>query len=284
MNAFRARAAVLLPALALLAAFCLAEENAGRTEALPREVADVGITEHLDRRLPLEVRFTNETGAAVPLNSCFQNGRPVLLALVYFRCPGLCNLVLNGMAQAMQDVKLSAGREYAAIVVSFDPLETPQLAAANRERFLELYSRAGAGTGVHFLTGRKEDIRALAEAVGFRYVWDQKEERYNHAAAIYVCTPDGRLSRYLYGVQYDPQTLRLSLLEAAEGKIGTVGEQVLLFCYAYDPTRHRYSLSALRLMQLAGALTVLTLGGVMGVLWAREFRRRKKAAGTESAT
>lgn len=266
-----------LPLVLALSVFAAEQKEGGRTEAAPEEWQGVGITEHLNAPLPLDTPFLDETSRSVTLGQYFRKDRPVLLALIYFRCPMLCNLILNGMVDAMKQQRWTAGKEYECVVVSFDPLETPQLAFANKERFLQAYERPESAPGVHFLTGKRDDIKRLADALGFAYKWSEREKQYMHQAAIYTCTPDGRISHYLYGVQFDSQTLRFSLVDAAEGKSGTLGDRVAMFCFSYDPTTHKYSLSALRVMQAAGAATVLLIASVLGAFWLREARRRKQS-------
>ena len=247
--------------------------GAQRTEALPKELEGVGVTEHLNQQIPLGLEFTDSDGKSVKLEQFFDRKRPVMLTLNYSNCPMLCSLQLNGLFDAMKRMPWDIGDKFEMITLSFDPLETPERARMTKQKYLEIYRRAGAAEGWHFLVGREQNIRQLADAVGFRYRYSLEGQQYIHAAVTFILTPDGRLSRYLYGVEYDPQTLRLSLLEAADGRIGSTADQILLFCFHYDAEKGRYGPAAFRLMQLGGGATVLA---VLGVIWV--LRRREKAA------
>jgi len=257
--------------------------QAQRIEPLPKELEGVGIVEHLDGKIPLGLRFQDETGREVSLGDYFGKDRPVLLTLVYFRCPMLCTLVLNGMIDALKQIDMTPGKEFEIVTVSFDPTETPTLAKFKKQNYLTEYGRPEAGPGWHFLVGGEEEIRALTDAVGFGYKWNEEQKQYVHQAAIYVVTPDGRLSRYLYGVMFDPRTLKLSILEAGKGKIGSTFDQIVLYCFHYDASSGKYAPAAVRIMRAGGILTVLILGSVLSTLWVRDRRRRKSLpAGVES--
>lgn len=260
----------LAAGIATFAAVSRAE--AQRKEPLPQELEGVGVTEHLDQSIPLDLEFRDSSGKPVKLQQFFDGKRPVLLTLNYSDCPMLCSLHLNGLFDALKRMPWSMGDQFQMITVSINPLETSERASMTKQKYLQVYQRAGAAEGWHFLTGREEDIKNLADTVGFHYRYSADTRQYLHAAVTFVLTPDGRLSRYLYGVQYDPQTVRLSLLEAAEGKIGTAADQILLFCFHYDADRGRYGPAAFRLMQVGGGATVLILGGLVWML-----RRREKA-------
>jgi protein SCO1 len=197
--------------------------------------------------------------------------------LNYSNCPMLCSLQLNGLFDALKRMPWAIGDKFEMVTVSFDPLETPERARLTKQKYLEIYRRAGAAEGWHFLTGNEGNIKKLTDAVGFRYRYSESQRQYIHVAVTYILTPEGHLSRYLYGVTYDPQTLRLSLLEATDGKIGSTTDQILLFCYHYDAESGRYGPAAYRLMQLGGAITMLILGGGIWML-----RRREKAAKPQS--
>ncbi len=251
--------------------------QAQRTEPLPKELEGVGVTEHPGERIPLDLEFTDSDGKPVKLEQLFDGHRPVMLTLNYSNCPMLCSLQLNGLFDAMKRMPWDIGKQFEMITVSFDPLETPERARMTKQKYLEIYRRAGAAEGWHFLTGREEDIKKLADAVGFRYRYSSERRQYIHVAVTFILTPDGRLSRYLYGVEYDPQTLRLSLLEAAEGKIGSTADQILLFCFHYDAEKGRYAPAAFRLMQIGGGLTVLVVVGVIWMLRRREKAKNRKA-------
>jgi protein SCO1/2 len=268
---------VMLLALAVLAgaATCALAQ---RGEPLPTELEGVGITEHLDARVPLDTTFDDETGKQVTLGSYFVKDRPVILTLNYFTCPMLCTLILNGMTDAMKEIPWTPGRQFEIVTVSFDPTETPTLARLKKKSYLEAYGRPDAAAGWHFLTGEEESIRALTDAVGFKYRWDDTEKQFAHAAAIFILTPDGHISRYLYGVQFEPKDLRLALLEASSGKIGSPMDQVLMYCYHYDASSGRYSIAAQQIMKIGGILTVLVLAGWLIGFWLRERSQGRRLA------
>lgn len=268
----RVSQASILVLVALLAA---AEPRAERMEPLPEELEGVGIEEHLDAPIPLELEFTDETGRPVTLAQYFKAGRPVLLTLVYYRCPMLCTLVLNGMVDALRETGLTPGKDLEMVTVSFDPAETPTLAKFKKQGYVREYGDPAAATAWHFLVGAEEPVRRLTDAVGFGYRWSDESKEFVHQAALFVLTPDGRLSRYLYGVMFDPRTLRLSLLEANEGKIGSTLDRILLYCFHYDSARGRYSLAATNIMRLGGALTVLILASALIPFWIRSVRHKK---------
>lgn len=247
------------------------------TELIPK-LKEVGIDQRLDAQIPLDLKFVDESGRDVTLGQYFNGKKPVVLALVYYECPMLCTLTLNGLVSSLTPVSLSAGKDFDVLAVSFDPGETPALATERRKTFLQRYSRANAETGVHFLTGREDAIKALTAAVGFRYVYDQEIDQFAHPAAITIVSPAGKVSRYLFGVEFAPKDLKLSLVEATDGKIGTVVDQALLFCYHYDPETGKYGLAIMNLVRMAGALTVLTLVGA--IVWSlRRERRQLRAVG-----
>ncbi len=266
------------PVAALIVAlFCAAAARAERAEPLPDALKGVGVTEHLGDKIPLDLRFKDTDGRWVELNQFFDGRRPVLLTLNYSNCPMLCGLQLNGVFDALGKMPWDIGDRFQMITVGIDPLETPEKAGMTKQKYLQEYRRAGAAEGWRFLTTpREEDIKKLADSLGFRYRFEGGE--YLHAAVTFILTPDGRISRYLYGVEYDPQTFRLSLLEAADGKIGTTVDRFLLFCFHYDAAKGRYGPAAFRLMQLGGGLTVLIVGGAILILRRREKRKRKEAA------
>jgi protein SCO1/2 len=252
-------------------------EEGGRTEALPEELEGVGIQPPPDAAVPSGLRFRDEEGQAVGLESYLGRERPVLLALVYYQCPMLCNLLLNGVVNAMQDMDLEPGRDFDLVAVSINPLETPGLAKLKKKAYVTDYGRPGTASGWHLLTGNEENIRPLADSMGFRYRYVDDRGEYAHGAGIFILTPEGRLSRFLSGVMFDSRTLRLSLLEASEGKIGSPLDQFVLFCFHYDETSGRYAPAARRIMQAGGALTVIVVGALLLTFWLREARRRRKA-------
>jgi protein SCO1/2 len=216
---------------------------------------EVGLDQKLDAQVPLDLKFTDEQGREVTLGSLFGH-RPVVLALVYYECPMLCTEVLNGLVSSLQTIAFNAGNEFDIVAVSFDPGETPALAAQKKALYVKRYGRPGAETGMHFLTGREDAIHALTSAVGFRYKYDPSTDQFAHTAVLTVLTPAGHVSRYLYGIEYQPRNLRLALVEAADGKIGTAVDKALLYCYHYDPETGKYGLAIMNLVRLGGIMTV----------------------------
>ena len=247
-------------------------------EQVPEALEEVGITEHLDAKLPMDLEFRDEDGISVTLGSFFDGERPVILTLNYYRCPMLCGLMLNGLVDGLEQMEWTPGQEFEIVTVSINPLETPALAKEKKQNYLKRYGRPSAMTGWHFLTGREPEIDRLAETVGFRFAYDPVEQQYAHAAAIFVCTPDGRVARYLYGIEYPSKRLKLGLLEASEGKIGSTLDQLIMYCYHYDPSNRRYSPVAINIMRVGGGATASILVVALGMFWFREWRRRKSPA------
>jgi protein SCO1 len=221
----------------------------------------VGIDPKLNNNVPLDLKFKDEGGRDVTLGDYFAPGRPVVLALVYYDCPMLCNQVLNGMTSALNVLKFSAGKEFDVLAVSFDSRETPELAAAKRKTYLDRYKRDGAENGIHFLTGDKAAIDALTKSVGFRYKWDDKTNQFAHASALTLLTPQGKVAQYYYGIEYSPKDMRLGIIEASSEKIGTLTDQILLYCYHYDPMTGRYGAAILNIVRAGAILTMALLGG-----------------------
>jgi protein SCO1/2 len=242
---------------------------------------EIGIDQHPNAKMPLDLEFNDERGGIVKLGEFF-GPRPVVLALVYYTCPMLCTQVLSGLAGSLQGVTLNVGKDYEVVVVSFDPADTPSVAAERKQTFLRRYISAADGAHVHFLTGRQSSIAALTTAVGFRYTWDQQTSQFAHPAAISVLTPDGRMSRYLYGVEFAPRDLKLALVEASEGRVGSIVDQAMLFCYHYDPETGKYGFVVMNIVRVAGALTVLLMVGFILMSLRRE--RRQATAGSRTAT
>lgn len=254
-------------AVALVSAAVLA--SAQPAQERPTLLRDVGYDQRLGEQVPLDLVFRDEVGRLIPLRSLFR-GRAMVLSLVYYQCPMLCTLTLNGLASALSVLTFDVGKEFDVVTVSFEPKETARLAAAKKKAHLERYQRPGAAEGWHFLTGDAPAIAALTRAVGFRYVWDAETRQYAHPAGLVVLTPDGRIARYMYGVEYAPRDLRLALVEASQRRIGNPVDTVLLYCYQYDPARGRYAASVLRLVRLGGILTVLGLASFVLVSLRRE--------------
>ncbi len=242
------------------------------------EMEGVGVTEHLNEKIPLDLPFVDENGRTVKLADYVNGSKPVILTLNYYSSPMLCTLQLNGLVDALKNLNLIPGRDFEMVTISINPRETPNLARLKKNEYVKSY-RPEAARGWHFLVGKQPEIDAISTATGFEYKYDEKSKEYIHVAATMILTPDGKISRYLYGVFFepkDPQTLRLSLLEAAEGKIGTKLDQVLLFCYHYDPKAGSYSLAAFNLMRIAGILTVIILLSVLVPLWIRDYRKSRQ--------
>jgi protein SCO1/2 len=236
---------------------------------------DVSIEQKLNEQVPLDLTFRDESGQTVTLRQYFGK-KPVLLTLVYYECPSLCGLVLQGLLKSLRVINYTPGEQFEIVTVSISPIETPELAAAKKANFLKEYGREEAAAGWHWLTGDEKNIRALADAVGFRYVYDPKTKQYAHAAGIMLLTPSGKISRYFYGIEYSPRDLRLGIIDASQGKVGSLVEKVILFCYQYDPTTGKYGLLVVRLIQLGGLVTLLILGGFIGTMFYRERMSRTR--------
>jgi protein SCO1/2 len=249
-----------------------------RIEPIPAPLARVGVDERLDAALPLQLTFQDDVGRDVTLGSYFRPGRPVLLTLNYYRCPMLCTLELNGLVAGMKELPWTPGDEYTVVTVSIDPRETPALARAKKRSYLEDLGRPSADAGWHFLTGSPASIAALTTAVGFSFEYDKETDQYGHAAVVMLATPEGRVSRYLYGVTFEPATLKLALLSASKGAIGSTWERFILYCYHYDAERGRYTLQAMSIMRAGGALTALVLASVVGGFWLRDRRHASRGA------
>jgi protein SCO1/2 len=228
-------------------------------DGLPPILRDVGIEQRLDEAIPLDLPFQDETGATIRLGDCLSD-KPAILVLAYYRCPMLCNQVLNGLLDGLRQVPFDVGDQLNVVVVSFDAREKPELAAAKKATYVEHYGRPGADLGWHFLTGEQASIDQLTQAAGFRYHYDARTDQFAHASGIMVLTPQGRIARYFYGITYPPRDLRLGLVEASAGRIGSPVDQVLLLCYHYDPATGTYAAAAMRFVRLGGVVTVAALG------------------------
>lgn len=238
----------------------------------------VGIEQHLNTQVPLDLKFRDESGREVKLGDYFGQ-KPVVLSMVYYECPMLCGEVLNGEASVFSAIKFDIGKEYEVVTVSFDPSETPDLARAKKRNFVERYGRPGGDEGWHFLTGSQDSIQTLTKAVGFNYAWDRDTKQFAHAAAIMVLTPDGRIAQYFYGVEYSPKDLRFALVQSSQKKIGNVVDQVLLYCYHYDPRTGKYGAVVSRALQIGGGLTVLILGGFMFIMFRLDPQKNRSDRG-----
>lgn len=239
----------------------------------PAVLRQAGLEQRLHEFIPPDLPFWDATGKPVFLRDYF-GSKPVILTLAYYECPHLCTLVLNGLLRTLRALAFTVGKDFDVLTVSINPQDPPTLAAERQAQYIRGYGRAGAANGWHFLTGEPEAIQRLTQAVGFRYTYDAATGHFAHAAGIMVLTPQGQLARYFYGVEYAPRDVRLGLIEAAAHKIGSPIDQLLLLCYHYDPRHGTYSLTILRVLRLAGVVTVMALGTCLGVMLRRERRKR----------
>lgn len=264
------------PALAVVLTFAAWAQDAPKRPPLPAALRNVGLDQRLNEQVPLDLLFRDEAGQPVSLGAYFGK-KPVVLALVYYECPMLCTQVLTGLVSSLKAISFNAGEQFEVVSVSIDPVETPALAAKKKATYVQRYARPGASKGWHFLTGEERSIQALAHSVGFRYKYDPDTKQFAHASGIMLLTPQGKLSRYFYGVEYAPRDVRLGLVEASQNRIGTPVDQILLFCYHYDPTTGKYSAAALNMVRLAGAAFVLILGTYLLLAWRRDLRKDRRA-------
>jgi protein SCO1 len=287
LQTIRAFAAALVATVALISGAGTAAAQPGprfdprppaaRTSDVAAELKEISIKDRAGNDVPKDVPLVDQDGKPVKLGDYFDGKHPVVLALAYYECPMLCSLVLTGVLDALKPLKQTAGEDYRVVVVSFDPRDTPQRAALKRGNYIDAYGRKVGPRGWDFLVGKGDDVRRIADAVGFTYRWDEKEKQFAHSAGAFVLTPEGRVSRTLYGLSF-PE-MRLALLEASEGKIGTVTDRVLLFCFHYDPGSRGYVLATVRIMKAGGTLTLLLLGAFLLRHWRSERRRRSRDEG-----
>ena len=256
--------------------------STARAQPLDLKLLDeIGLDQNLNGQIPLELTFIDEKGRTVALGDLLGD-RPALLSFVYYECPMLCTQILNGLTKSLRVLSFDVGKEFDVITVSIDPGETPSLAAAKKQEYVKWYGRASAERGWHFLTGRQDQIELLTQAAGFRYQYDPETDLYRHTSGIMVLTPEGKLARYFYGVDYAPKDVRLGLIEASQNKIGSPVDQLLLLCYQYDPSTGKYGLVIMNSVRIAGALTVVTIGAFV-VLMLRRERRARLTHGTAGA-
>jgi protein SCO1 len=268
-----------MKSFALLAILSIVVSAVRADDSRPSVLQGVGIDQRLNEQVPLNLPFRDETGRTIQLRDYFGE-KPVILALVYYECPMLCTLTLNGLVRAMRALPFDVGKQYTVVTVSFNPRETYSLAAAKKRGYLDSYRRPGGADGWHFLTGEESSIEKLTQAVGFHYNYDAESGQYAHATGLVVLTPQGKISRYFYGVEFSPRDLRLALDEASANKIGSPVDAILLFCCRYDPVTGKYGLVISRVMQLAGGATVLALGGFMALmLWREKHGKLRSAEG-----
>jgi len=260
------RTSLFLGLLALMTSFAAQ----GGDPPLPAQLEGVGVVERLGEKVDLNLTFVSESGRVVRLGDYFRKERPVILNLVYYSCPMLCTLVLNGQTAALRQIPGTPGREFEILTISIDPTETPELAREKKQSYIGELGRGGEGW--HFLTDREGNVRRLADQAGFHYTYDKQSGQYAHSAAIIVLTPEGAISRYLYGIEFKPRDVRLALAEASQGKSGATLDRLLLFCYHYDPASRSYVPFAANIMRAGGALTMIGLAMMLGIFWRRERR------------
>lgn len=250
-----------LVSVMLSVVWCASGHNVWAEEKIPIELNDIGIHEHLGAALPLDLPLVDDHAHATTLRTLIDPKKPAALVFAYYGCPNLCGILLNGAVESFTDFSWRAGRDFPFIVLSIDPRETPELAAAKKQTLLEKFGDTSVANGWHFLTGTEENIRAITGAAGFGYRWDDDQQQYAHSAGLFFLTPAGNISRVLHDIMFRAQDLKLALVEAGEGKIGTVFDRLLLFCYHYDPKGHKYALLATNVMRAGAAVTVLLLAG-----------------------
>jgi protein SCO1/2 len=244
----------------------------------PKVLNDVGIDQRLGEQLPLDVGLRDEAGRDVRIGDYFKD-RPVVLALVYYNCPMLCHEVLTGLTRSFDQLNFSVGKEFEVVAVSFDARETPEMAVREKEKYISWYKREGAAEGWHFLTGDQQSIDRLTRAVGFKYAYDEQTKQFAHASGVMVLTPNGKLARYFYGVEYQPKDMRLGLVEASENRIGSAVDQILLYCYHYDPTTGKYGPVVMNMLRVAGVFTLLAIGLLFVFMHRRNVARLREQAG-----
>ena len=255
-------------------------ESGTVSTGLPKALKNVGIDQRLNEQVPLDAVFKDEQGQEVRLGQFFK-GKPVVLSLVYYSCPMLCTQVLNGQLGAFRNVSFNIDEQFEVVTVSFDARETPQLASAKKQTYIKGYNRPGGEAGWHFLTGDEVNITRLTEAVGFRFAWDEQTKQFAHASGIMLLTPEGKLARYFYGIDYPPKDLRMALVEASQNKIGTPVDALMLYCYHYDPATGKYGVVVMNVLRLAGIVTVILIVGMILVLRKRGPNSTTQAAATE---
>jgi protein SCO1/2 len=251
------------------------DPNADLTTGLPPALKEIGVEQKLNEQLPLELSFKDEDGRMVRLGEYFGKGRPVIIAFVYYECPMLCSQVLNGLTGSLKGISFDAGKEFDVVAISFDASEfdKPELAKAKKAAYLERYGRPGTANGWHFLTGDEDAIKAITSAAGFSFKWDEKSQQFAHAAVIMVATPEGKLSRYLFGIDYSPKDLKFAIMDSAENKVGSIAEKLMLYCYHYDPSTGKYGLAILNVIRLGGVATLIGLGSMLFIFWKRGKKR-----------
>ncbi len=246
------------------------------------DLSGVGTIERPGAAMPLDLTFVSEQGETVLLRDLLREGKPVILNLGYFGCPSTCGLVLNGMTDAMKATTLLPGEDYIVLSISIDPSETSKLAKAKKSNYVRELGDQSAASGWHFLTGSEANIKAITDAVGYEFKWVEAAREFAHPAVILVLTPEGTVSRYLHGTQFDPQTFRLSIVEASQGKVGSLLDQIMLVCFSYDKDKHQYTMTAVTLMRIGGIATMIALGALVVLAVRREKRMRRQAAANKA--
>ncbi|MCB0390866.1 MAG: SCO family protein [Bdellovibrionales bacterium] len=239
---------------------------------VPKKIENVGITENLGDQINLGLEFVDDKGEKVTLGKYFDNKRPVILSMVYYNCPSLCNLHMNGLTEALKEIKWTPGKDFQVVAVSMNHNENHNVAGPKKANYVKEYGREDSADGWHFLTGDKNNIDTLADQLGFRFKWLEEEQEFSHASAAMIITPGGQISRYIHGVKFVPSTLKMALLEASNGKIGTIVDQVLMYCFQFDPKKNKYTIYAWRVMQIGGLVMLLVLAIFLAPMWLRERR------------
>jgi protein SCO1 len=252
-------------------------EQVQHTDPPPRRLVGVDVKEHLAAPVPMDLGFTDEDGKPVVLKDYFDGSVPVILTMNYSNCPMLCSLQLTALVEGLKKLDWTAGHEFRMVTVSYDPTETVELAHRTKARYLAQYGRPGAENGWHFLHGSENNVKALAKALGISYSYNEVRKEYVHPATVILATPSGKIDRYLYGLDYPEKTLRLSLVESSEGKIGTTVDQLILFCFHYDANEGRYAPVARNIMRAGGGASVFLLAGFLTVLWRRDKKRNTES-------
>jgi protein SCO1/2 len=257
------------------ASYDMMEPGTLATARLP-QLESVSFRQRLNEQLPLDTAFTDELGRPVTLAQYVNGQKPVILAFVYYSCPMLCTQIMNGVSRAVKVLPFSAGNDFDVVFISFDPRDKPEAASAKKSALLNYWSMQNQSGAWHFLTGEEPQIKTITSAAGFSYSWDEKTQQFAHLSGVLVLTPDGRLSRYFYGIEYSPKELRLALVESGQGRIGSLVDELLLYCYHYDPATGRYGAMVMNLVRIGGVLTVAFLAGFIYLMRREEIRREEK--------
>ena len=261
--------------LILLLFFFRLNSHAQVTDFTPTELQKIDVVEQLGDSISLDLVFTDENGKEAMLSQFFNQGKPVIIILAYYRCPMLCSLVLNGYTNAAKDLSFLPGQDYSILTISIDPRETYDLALAKKQNYLKNFNKPGVETGWTWCVSQEKQVKQLADDLGFIYFYDKDKDQYAHPAVLHILTPEGKISRYLYGIEFNPNDLKLSLLEASKGLIGNSVDKLLLYCFHYDPNSRGYVVFAGNIMKLGGVVTLIVLSLFLGILWIREHNRTK---------